>query len=339
MFNVTQEARAFNKVRTGIDLSWFLRAPLAAMAGLALSGVVSTASAGCGAAMCAVNTNFVAQIPLSEPGTRVDLRFEYIPQDQPWVGTSSSKVGGLPRHHDEVQTINRNTILTIDHNFNESWGLALTVPLINRDHHHIHNHRGAKINDFWDFTSLGDVRLLGRYQMQGNHPSNSYGLLGGVKVPTGTYKNRNDKGEAAERSLQPGTGTTDGLLGAYWQDTLPIPDSGWFTQILGQVPFNEVRGYRPGWQLGLDLGYIWQPRMDLSLTLQLNAVRKGVDSGPEAEPEDTGSWIVSLSPGVTYSILDNVSVYSFVQVPIYRQVNGIQLTANWAALVGISTRF
>lgn len=48
---------------------------------------------------------------------------------------------------------------------------------------------------------------------------------------------------------------------------------------------------------------------------------------------------MSLSPGITYAILDNVNVCSFVQVPIYRQVTGIQLTANWSALVGVSTRF
>ena len=69
-------------------------------------------------------------------------------------------------------------------------------------------------------------------------------------------------------------------------------------------------------------------------------------AGPEAEPEDSGSWIVSLSPGVTYILLDNVSilldnvsVYGLVQLPIYRQVSGVQLTANWVALVAISTRF
>ena len=339
MFHATLESRPFDEARTGINHPLLMRASLAAASGLALSGVVSTASAGCGAAMCGVNTNWNTQIPLSEPGTRIDLRFEYIDQDQPRSGTRNVKVGQIPRHHDEVETINRNTVLTIDHNFNETWGLAMTLPVINRDHEHIHNHRGEKLPETWDFTNFGDMRLLGRYQMQGNHPSNTYGLLAGLKLPTGDHKVANKEGALAERTLQPGTGTVDGMFGAFWHDTLPIPDSGWFTQLLGQVPLGKKDEFRPGYQVQLDLGYIWEPRQDLSLTLQVNTVRKGRDSGLDAESEDSGSWTVSLSPGIRYAIRDNINLYSFVQVPIYRRVNGVQLTADWSALVGVSTRF
>jgi hypothetical protein len=339
MSDVTLETRAFDKARMGMICSLSMLAPVAAAIGLALGGVVSPASASCGAAMCSVNTNWNSQIPLSEPGTRVDLRFEYIDQDQPRSGTRNVRIGQIPRHHDEVETINRNAVLTIDHNFNETWGLAMTVPLLNRDHEHIHNHHGGKILETWDFTNIGDMRFLGRYQLQGNHPSNTYGLLAGLKIPTGDYLIHNAAGALAERTLQPGTGTTDGMFGAFWHDTLPIPDSGWFTQLLTQVPFYKADEFRPGYQVQLDLGYIWEPRMDLAVTLQLNTVRKGRDSGLEAEPEDSGSWNVSVAPGVSYAIRDNVNLYSFVQVPIYRQNNGVTLSANWSALVGVSTRF
>ena len=55
-----------------------------------------------------------------------------------------------------MQTINRNSILTIDHNFDANWGFTTTVPLINRDHEHIHNHRGARLLETWDFTQPGE---------------------------------------------------------------------------------------------------------------------------------------------------------------------------------------
>jgi hypothetical protein len=38
-------------------------------------------------------------------------------------------------------------------------------------------------------------------------------------------------------------------------------------------------------------------------------------------------------------VLSNTDLYGFVQVPVYRYVTGVQLTARWAGLVGISTRF
>jgi hypothetical protein len=304
-----------------------------------LAGLASPASASCGSAFCTVNTNWNAQLPYTESGTRVDLRFEYIDQNQPRHGNRDVAVGQIPRHHDEVETINRNTIFTIDHNFDANWGVTATVPLINRDHEHIHNHQGAKLLETWDFTQPGDVRLLGRYQMQGNHPATVYGVIAGVKLPTGDYRVRNKAGDLAERSLQPGTGTTDAVVGAFWNDTLPIPDSGWFAQVLGQVPFYKRSGFRPGYQLQLDLGYTYHPLDELALSLQLNTFRKGRDTGPEAEFEDSGSWTVSLSPGVSYAVLANTNLYAYVQVPIYRYVNGVQLTARWAALVGLSTWF
>jgi hypothetical protein len=314
-------------------------APLAAAAVFALTGAASPVSASCGSAFCTVNTNWNAQLPLSDTGTRIDLRFEYIDQDQPRHGNRDVAVGAIPRHHDEIRTINRNSILTIDHNFDANWGLTATVPLINREHEHIHNHGGAKLPETWDFTQPGDVRLLARYQLQGNHPANSYGVMAGTKLPTGDFTVRNREGEVAERTLQPGTGTTDLLVGAFWNDTLPIPDSGWFAQIFGQAPLDKRAGFRPGYQLQADLGYTYHPLDALALTLQLNTVRKGLDSGPEAEREDSGSWTVSLSPGISYAVSDSANLYGFVQVPIYRYVNGVQLAASWAALAGISCRF
>jgi len=316
------------------------RAPLAAAAVLLpLAGLPAPAAASCGSAFCTVNTNWDPLLPSTELGTRVDLRFEYIDQNQPRHGNRDVAVGQIPRHHDEVETINRNSVLKIDHNFDLNWGMVAVLPLVNRDHEHIHNHQGAKLLETWNFTQPGDARLMGRYQLQGSHPSNNYGILAGLKLPTGNYSIRNQEGALAERSLQPGTGTTDGLLGVFWLDTLPIPDSGWFAQLFAQAPFNRQAGYRPGYALQFDLGYIYQPLPRLSLTLQMNGLRKGRDTGPEAEFEDSGSWTVSLSPGISYAVLDNTNVYAFVQVPVYRYVNGVQLTANWAALAGVTTRF
>ena len=116
---------------------------------------------------CTVNTNLLPQIPLTEPGTRLDARFEYIDQNQPRHGNRNISVGEISRHHDEVETINRNLFLTLGHNFNENWGFTAILPVLNREHEHIHNHRGEKLLETWNFTQPGDLRLLGRYQIQG----------------------------------------------------------------------------------------------------------------------------------------------------------------------------
>src|SRR3954471_589550 len=228
---------------------------IAAFAAFALS---LAAHASCGSAFCMVNTGWGAQGAWTEPGTRFDLRYEYINQDQPMSGTDKVSVGQIPRHHDEVSTKNQNLIGTLDHSFGAHWGLNLALPVVSRDHLHIHNHMGAQLPESWNFTALGDARVLGRYQFDalqdGDARHDVWGLNFGLKLPTGKFDERNAEGELAERSLQPGSGTTDALLGAYFSRALPMRDLSWFAQGLYQVPLNERADYKPGDRLGLDLG-------------------------------------------------------------------------------------
>jgi hypothetical protein len=72
---------------------------------------------------------------------------------------------------------------------------------------------------------------------------------------------------------------------------------------------------------------------------QLNLLHKYRDRGAEAEPESSGGNFVFVSPGMSWALTRSLQVYGFVQLPLYQSVNGVQLTADWAAVAGISTRF
>jgi hypothetical protein len=304
------------------------------------------AFASCGAAFCTINTNWDVQGVWVEPGARADLRFEYIDLDQPRAGSKRVAVGEVPRHHDEIRTINRNWLASFDYTFNANWGVAATLPLVDRDHSHIHNHRGEQLYEIWDFTRIGDARVLGRYQFAPWTIENTAspltsvaGILFGVKLPTGPYKVRNDNGDLAERTLQPGTGTTDALLGAYFHQSMPARDLSWFGQVLFQQPLDTRDEYEPGRRLGVDVGLRYEMSDRLGLMLQLNTLLRARDSGAQAEVEDSGGTAVFLSPGVSFAITRAVQVYAFYQQPLYQYVNGVQLTANWAAAAGIGARF
>ena len=45
-----------------------------------------------------------------------------------------------------------------------------------------------------------------------------------------------------------------------------------------------------------------------------------------------------MSPGLAYALSREMQVYGFVQSPLYERVNGVQLTADWAVAIGVSTR-
>jgi hypothetical protein len=309
---------------------------------VALGFAGQQALASCGSAFCMVNTNWDVQGVWTEPGMRFDLRFEYINQDQPMSGSTKVGVGQIPQHHDEVQTINRNWLATFDYTFNDKWGVAATLPVVDRDHTHIHNHQGQQLVENWNFTEVGDVRVLGRRQWSSENREalriDSYGVTFGLKLPTGETDVRNADGDLAERALQPGSGTTDLLLGAYFSRQLGSGSS-WFSDVQVQQPLNSHDNFKPGLRVGFDVGYRYAASDKLTLMVQLNALYKDRDQGAEAEPEDSGGNFLFVSPGLSYVIAKKVQLYGFVQLPLYQYVNGVQLTADWSVVAGISTRF
>lgn len=305
--------------------------------------VVNAAEASCGSAFCFVNTNWSLQGVWTQPGPHFDLRYEYIDQDQPRAGSDKVSVGEIPRHHDEVSTLNKNTIATLDYGFSPEWGATIVVPIVSRDHEHIHNHQGEQLLEQWNFTDLGDVRVQGRWQtLIGETTAQRAGFAGltfGLTLPTGKFHVTNSEGELAERSLQPGTGTTQLALSVYFREALPMLNSQWYAQVATLLPLNSRENYKPGNQFGADLGYRYDVSDALGLNLQLNYIYKGRSKGSESEPEDSGGHTVAIAPGVTYAFTPAVQVYGFVQLPIYQYVNGVQLTAKWAGTVGISAQF
>jgi hypothetical protein len=311
--------------------------------GTALSLAALDTAASCGAAFCLVNTDWSSQGAWVEPGARFDLRYETIDLNQPRNGRDAVAVGAIARHHDEVETKNQTWVANIDWNVAPAWGVSLSIPYVDREHRHNHNHHGEVIPERWDFRGLGDARLQARYEYFTSHDDpaapRSSGVTFGVKLPTGKYDVANSEGALAERTLQPGTGTTDVLLGTYWHGAAPLADLSWFARAQAVLPANARADYKPGRQLSLDAGVRYAATRDVGLMVQLNYLAKGRDSGAQAEPDDSGQRMVYVSPGVSWNAGKDAQLYAFVQLPVYQSVNGVQLTADWSAMAGVSWRF
>lgn len=301
----------------------------------------SATFAHCGGAFCTMNTNWDIQGVWDKPGIRADLRAEFIDLDQLRDGTGKTRPASLVDTHDETRTINRNFVGTLDWSINADWGVTLRAPFVNRSHNHIHNMDNGlggveQEAESWRFTKLGDMQAVGRYAFY-HGDSGEGGLRFGLKLPTGSTTQKNSPGEKAERSLQPGTGTTDALLGAYYHGK--FSGAGWFVQGMWQQAFNEHNDYKPGYQTSLDVGINYAFTQNLSGLLQLNLQHKGHDSGALAESADSGGTNAFLTPGLSYRVTKDLQVYGFLQKPIYQNVNGTQLTADWSASAGISKQF
>jgi hypothetical protein len=297
--------------------------------------------ASCGAAFCVLNTSWATQGVASEPGTaRVDMRYEYVDQKHLRIGSHPISQADDTSDTTELRTINRNLVTALDYTFSKNWAVSASVPVVNRAHSHIDDPAGAATFEAWNFTRTGDIRVLGLYRFDNEkNPVVNYGLTFGLKLPTGDYRVTNADGAAAERSLQPGTGSTDAVAGAYYSAPGFHMDSSWFAQFLVQQAVSTKDEFKPGDQYQLNVGYRYSFSDSLQGLLQVNFLIKGRDSGANGEPDLSGSKSVFLSPGLSYSVTRDFQIYGFVQLPIYRYVNGIQLSADWAVIGGATLRF
>ena len=300
----------------------------------------SAANASCGAAFCSLSTDWDIQSVASKSGVRLDIRAEFIDQDQLRSAAHKAAPAGEVNEHDEVRTINRNLLASLDWNMNADWGLTVKVPLISRAHSHIFNADdgvgGATPEvENWNFAGVGDVQALARYRFYNDRHANA-GIRFGLQLPTGSIHKRNSE-EVAERTLQPGSGSVDSLLGAYYSHH--DGNIGWFAQGLWQQTLTERDNFKPGRKLSADVGLSYNAAPDMTLMLQLNMQHKARDSGANAEPTDSGSRTLSISPGLSVRLTQSTQLYGFVQKPIVQYLNGAQLTPDWSAALGINTVF
>ena len=297
--------------------------------------------ASCGSSSCPIDLN-----ALNKPapgGFSADISYEYINQNQPRIGTRSAAVGELPAEHDEVRTSNRVTSLLLRYGAGDRWIFSATLPYIDRAHDHLAD---GITPEHWNLRGIGDITLQARRRV-----SKSFWVIGGVKLPAGATSLANSAGEKAEVPIQPGTGSVDEIVGFTYERGVnaATPVHGEMGNI-ARIPLfltatyrrngNAARGYRVGNEIQINTGTAYPITHSIEALLQLNGRSKARDVNPEAGGRDpfTGGKTLFVSPGVRWSA-DRAAFYALMQLPLYRDYNGLQLSAKRQLITGIQLRF
>ena len=308
-----------------------------------LSAATVPAHASCGSSSCTLMTDRYAQGQAEAyTGWSGDVRLELIDQKQLRSGTSNLKASEVTNEDAiERHTNNANLVTTLGYGFDGDWSVSLRVPLVHRDHRHNLLDEATGLPgeaEQWRFTRLGDVQLIGRRQFAAATGADSYALFGGFKLPTGSTHITNGSGSRAERALQPGSGTTDAVIGVAGRHVFGATDAA-----IGQLSATQAldcdEGFKPGRRLELSLGWSHAWSHSLGTVVQLNVRRRERDAGVQAEPNNSGSTSVDLSPGVTFGLGHASTLYAYEQLPVYQKVNGIQLVPRASFVIGMTSDF
>ena len=144
-------------------------------------------------------------------------------------------------------------------------------------------------------------------------------------------------------SVQPGTGSTDVIVGAYFyraiSQNFDMFANGQFQSAVKHHMDEPGNDYRPGNSTTLSVGLRYEGNPQWVPQLQVNLLHKSRDQGALADVESTAGNVAYLSPGMTAMVVPNLHVYGFVQVPVYSNLYGTQLFPRWTASVGASYAF
>lgn len=313
------------------------------------------AQASCGSSFCSIDTQWDAQGLTHSQGLSLNLNYSWVKADRLRAGSDRISAEAPSASGEELEnkrTVNQLLIADLEYAIDPHWNIAVGIPLVIRDHAHIlDSTAGTPIDQSAKFSQLGDIRVTGKYRFDSSSPFTGYGVRFGLKLPTGAIDKTMSPADPADptapsrldRSAQPGTGSTDLILGAYRYGSTPGSAWSWFASGEVQSAMRSRDHYRPGNSVTLTLGGGYALSPAAALLLQVNALHRGRDSGDNANPASGGRFL-NLAPGLSYTLTHQTRVYGFVQLPLHQYVNtdgsgSGQLTAPWSLALGLHHRF
>jgi len=314
----------------------------AALACLTAAPMTSWACATCG---CTLNSD-AAFGHYTEPGWRLSLEYDYIHQDQ--LRSKTHEISVVPARTElEHDTLNRYVTAGVDYSPTADWNINVRVPYVIRTHSTYGDYDpGEPLPPLSSShsSSLGDVRLIGNYQ--GFLPAHNLGVQLGIKLPTGRFGTAVDfrSGPAAgtplDASLQPGTGSTDVIVGAYYYQAVGY-NLDFFTNLQYQSAVSSKQDqpgedFRPGDTTTLSFGLRYEESPYWVPQVQMNFLHKNVDRGALADITDTAGYVAYFSPGVTFRVVGGLHLYAFGQLPVYSDLVGYQVFPRYTFSIGAS---
>ena len=318
-----------------------LRTSALRIAALCAGAAVSSPVLACASCGCTLTSDWLSQGLVAQPGTTIDLRYDYVPQTRLRSGHDSVDRDSIAFPADreiEKYTYNHYLTASVDRQFDSDWGVNVQVPFVYRPH--ATTDEGETDPSYSHTGGIGDVRITARWQGFSTKGSIN-GIQLGIQLPTGRIHQHFYKGptggEEVDRGLQPGFGVGQAIVGFYRYGKLAT-DFDYIFQLQGQLPLYRHDLYRPGKIGQVSAGVHYTHWRGITPQLQLNFRASEKDRGENSDTENSGGEQIYAAPGVIVALGHGASAFSYVQVPVYQRVRGYQITPRATVSVGLNYR-
>jgi hypothetical protein len=201
-----------------------------------------------------------------------------------------------------------------------------------------------------EFTQgVGDAVLMLKYAVFSPLESRGWSLVAGAgpKIPLAATSKVNAQGLLLPADMQPGSGSWDAIL---WlqlgQDHFVFDNLGFTVQAAYKMAgknhqYLGQNTYRFGDELTVSSGFSFPLLQKQNLDF-FNHFRYRFQTGDRFNgatmPATGGHWLYT-SPGLQIRPTQNLSVRAFSDIPVYRRLEGIQLTTSWRMNISLVFSF
>lgn len=196
-------------------------------------------------------------------------------------------------------------------------------------------------------SGIGDAIVLGRYLLVSN-ATNSLSVGLGARLPVGSSTKRNDQGILLVADLQPGSNAFDVIMMTTFSQQFTFRKSmnlaarityratGTNGSYLGSSDYkfgNEFQAF-----LGVnDRLFLFNQILTTSLSFKFrNAIQDQINN---SKIENTGGDWVFIIPSIGFNITPQLSFTTNVELPLYANVQGTQLTPTYRINTGLLYQF
>ncbi len=199
--------------------------------------------------------------------------------------------------------------------------------------------------DYTTTNGIGDAVLLVKYSLSDPSSDNFYfTIAAGPKIPTGRSDFIREDGIPLSADLQPGSGSWDGISwanGIYkmgFRPTLNISSTAIFSYKGKNNQYLQKNTYQFGNELQLlfaisDNFLIGKKIFDASINFRYRKALE--DRFNELSVPSTGGQWVFIKPSVAFNVSRNFALNANVEVPIYSEVEGAQLSPTYRINFGV----
>ncbi len=240
----------------------------------------------------------------------------------------------LPSDQDPlVERFTNSAIIDISYGINDRFSATLILPYVQLSQTARFGSQGETIK-----SGIGDILAMVKYNIITSNIADQRQLaIGyGLKFPSGKSDIRGDLGIVLAPQLQPGTGSWDHVLWAFFSQSFRPNAFSAFTNLSYRINGDNNRfqtsgafsSYRFGDVLTITAGFSYRliPLIDLSLQARYRHTSKDFFASGEV-PNTGGDWVY-LIPAININF-DPYGVSFSSQLPVFRDLSGIQITTSY----------